>query len=251
MTGDGARGRASRPSPRRSAGPLAATALSDTLFGAAPRGAGSPGPPPAGAWTQPAYDDGAWGSGAGPLGFGETRIVTTIPDGGVPTNRWITATACAALRRRPRLRSASCWADYDDGFVAWLNGVEIARRGPPTSNVVWSTLGGEPRVGAYETIVVTDPPLRAGDNVLAIELHPDVGLESSDPLWDAALLADTANVARTRGPYLQNAAPTAITVLAHGVADRRSASRSVRKADRYVRSSTKRSRALSTMVRLP
>ncbi|MFN8589463.1 MAG: metallophosphoesterase [Candidatus Eisenbacteria bacterium] len=168
---------------------------------------------PSGAWTQPAYDDGAWSAGPGPLGFGEARIATTIPDGGVPTNRWITT----CLRAHFTKSSAAAFslvlqADYDDGFVAWLNGVEIARRGLPATNVVWSTLATNHESGAYETIVVpTASLLQPGDNVLAIELH-QTSASSSDLLWDAALIADTANVARTRRPYLQNAAPTAITV---------------------------------------
>ncbi|MBK7367793.1 MAG: metallophosphoesterase [Candidatus Eisenbacteria bacterium] len=198
----------------RPATPFAAQALNDTLLrrGATWRWFAGPAYP-AGTWTQPAYDDGAWGSGAGPLGFGETRIVTTIPDGGVPANRWITT----CLRAHFTGPSAAAFslvlqADYDDGFVAWLNGVEIARRGLPTSNVVWGTLATNHESGAYETIVVANPSLlRAGDNVLAIELHQTTA-SSSDLLWDAALLADSSNAAITRGPYLQNAAPTAITV---------------------------------------
>lgn len=198
----------------RPAAPFAAQALNDTLLrrGATWRWFAGPAYP-AGTWTQPAYDDGDWLAGAGPLGFGEARIVTTIPDGGVPTNRWITT----CLRAHFTGPSAAAFslvlqADYDDGFVAWLNGVEIARRGLPASNVVWGTLATNHESGTYETIVVTDPSLlHAGDNVLAIELH-QTAASSSDLLWDAALLADSSNVARTRGPYLQNAAPTAITV---------------------------------------
>lgn len=201
-------------SPWRPAVPLAAAALTDTLLlrGATWRWFAGPAYP-AGAWTQPAYDDGAWGAGPAPLGFGETRVATTIPDGGVPTNRWITT----CLRAHFTATSATPFslvlqADYDDGFVAWLNGVEIARRGLPTTNVVWSTLAVNHESGAYETIVVPNPSLlHAGENVLAIELH-QTSASSSDLLWDAALVADTANVARTRSPYLQNAAPTAITV---------------------------------------
>src|SRR4051812_21308735 len=32
-------------------------------------------------WTQPAFNDSAWSSGPGPLGFGDTHIVTTLPSG--------------------------------------------------------------------------------------------------------------------------------------------------------------------------
>lgn len=170
---------------------------------------------PIGAWKSAAYDDGSWPAGAAPLGYGEPRIATTIPDGGVATNRWITT----YLRRHftwdaggASVVSATLQADYDDGFVAYLNGVEVARRGLPAGAIAWGTFAAIHESGAFETIALPDPSLvQSGDNVLVIELHQQAP-NSSDLLWDAQLILDTARVARTRGPYLQNAAPDAITV---------------------------------------
>ncbi len=200
---------------RAAAAPLAAQAAAETLVTRGAVWKWFAGPAlPAGAWTSRTYDDASWSGGAAPLGYGETRIVTTLPDGGVATNRWITTCLRLHFTRASSAAvfSAVLQADYDDGFVAWLNGVEIARRGLPTSNVVWGTLASNHESGAWENVPIASPGLLVnGDNVLAIELH-QTSASSSDLLWDAALFADTANVARTRGPYLQNATPSEVTV---------------------------------------
>ena len=55
--------------------------------------------------------------------------------------------------------------DYDDGFAAWLNGVEIARGNYPTD-------GRAPQnheAGIYETFRVPNELIRKGRNVLAVE----------------------------------------------------------------------------------
>ncbi|MBI5168665.1 MAG: metallophosphoesterase [Candidatus Eisenbacteria bacterium] len=200
---------------RAAAVPYAVQAAAETLVARGAAWKWFAGPAlPTGAWTSPAYDDAAWSSGPAPLGYGEARIATALPDGGVATNRWITTCLRLHFTRASSAAvfSAVLQADYDDGFVAWLDGVEIARRGLPTSNVVWSTLASNHESGAWENIPLPSPGLLAnGGHVLAIELH-QTSASSSDLLWDATLLADTANVARTRGPYLQNATPSEVSV---------------------------------------
>ncbi|MEX0641701.1 MAG: lamin tail domain-containing protein, partial [Pirellulales bacterium] len=63
---------------------------------------------------------------------------------------------------------------YDDGFVAYLNGVEVARRNAPAS-VSWNSTALSSRtdaqVGVLETINLTPHlgQLHAGENVLAIQ----------------------------------------------------------------------------------
>ena len=170
---------------------------------------------PAGEWMSAGYPDGGWSAGPAPLGYGETRIVTQLPYGGITTNRWVTAYLRAHFTRAAgasQVLSAVLKTDYDDGFVAYLNGVEIARRGLAPGPVSWGTFAVNHESGAYETIALADPGLlQAGDNVLAVEVHQQAP-NSSDLLWDTELLASTLGVARTRGPYLQNATPTAISV---------------------------------------
>ena len=73
-------------------------------------------------WYAPEFDDAAWNSGPGPIGYGDADDATIIEN-------------CNSvyMRRNFELEDAADMtyavlnADYDDGFVAYLNGYEIAR----------------------------------------------------------------------------------------------------------------------------
>lgn len=71
--------------------------------------------------------------------------------------------------------------DYDDGFVAYLNGVEVARRGlgADGSPVAFNLAAVAREAGAAELINVSPASLVAGTNVLAIELH-NAAIDSTD-----------------------------------------------------------------------
>lgn len=81
-------------------------------------------------------------------------------------------------------------ADYDDAFVAYLNGKEIAR----SANLVGSHVGADVtdghESGEAETFRVAGPgnPLKRGTNLLAVEVH-NVRKSSSDLSFDASLSA--------------------------------------------------------------
>ena len=72
--------------------------------------------------------------------------------------------------------------DYDDGFIAYLNGKEVARRGMPAGTATYQTLASiSHEAGTPETINLgtAGDLLRVGKNVLAIEGHNN-SLTSSD-----------------------------------------------------------------------
>ena len=123
-------------------------------------------------WQQPSYDDIAWQSGAGPLGYGENGIQTTVPNGtqGLYIRRTFTVEDPSQVLR------ALLHISFDDGFVAYLNGTEIAR-----SNCCTSPTAGEP--GPLEVFNLDDVAslLQPGDNLLAIELR-NANQTSSDLL---------------------------------------------------------------------
>jgi hypothetical protein len=101
-------------------------------------------------------------------------------------------------------------ANYDDGFIAYLNGVEVARRGLPGGTVNYGTFAASHEGGGYETIdlAAAIPQLLPGSNTLAVEVH-QTSLSSSDLVWDAELFH---GLRLTRGPYLQIATPTSVIV---------------------------------------
>jgi hypothetical protein len=168
------------------------------------------------AWRDTAADDTGWPQGPGPLGYGDTYIATVVPYGPDPGDKHPTtyfrhrfpfagpAGSLAALRLR---------VTYDDAFVAYLNGEEIARANltGPVSYADFADASHEG--GAYETLDVTASLdlLVSGENVLAVEAHQRSG-SSSDLGMDAELLLIRQSPEVTRGPYLQQGHPGGVTV---------------------------------------
>ena len=70
--------------------------------------------------------------------------------------------------------------DFDDGFVAYLNGVEIARSGLTSNPVNWDELAADHEAQVYQglnliSFVLNEAALQnvlqLGTNVLALEVH--------------------------------------------------------------------------------
>lgn len=75
-----------------------------------------------------------------------------------------------AVANAASVESLTLKIKYDDGFVAYLNGVEVARRNVPAS-AAWNTPAPKAHAGsAYELIDITSyrSKLREGENLLAI-----------------------------------------------------------------------------------
>ncbi len=94
---------------------------------------------------------------------------------------------------RDALESMTLKMRYDDGFVAYLNGVEVARRnfeGQPAWNSVATTSHADDLAVLFESIDVSEhiSKLRQGNNLLAIQ-GLNAGTTSSDFLIDAELTA--------------------------------------------------------------
>lgn len=141
--------------------------LPSDLFRYIVPGAGTPGN-----WNTPGFNDASWGTGQAGFGYGDGDDNTTVPDGTISIyiRRTFTIPDTSALF------DAVCHFDYDDGFVAYLNGVEICRRninGDPSWDSYASNLreaGGTP-----EAFPVDRKKLKScwneGENVFAVEVH--------------------------------------------------------------------------------
>jgi hypothetical protein len=128
---------------------------------------------PADAWIQPAFDDGAWASGPSGFGYGDGDDATVLDD-------MINAYTSVAIRKRITVSAAELAAaseiylgvDFDDGFCAFLNGVEIARENcgdPGGALPAFNALATGTREAGSETLYAV-PKARwvAGENVLAL-----------------------------------------------------------------------------------
>ncbi len=118
-----------------------------------------------------------WGSGAGPIGFGYTQAtnVQTAVQNKTPV-LYLRREFSLSAAQAASAQSLELLLDYDDGFVAYLNGVEIARRNTGAAgSFAWhhQPAFNVKAAGAAETFALGSASglLRTGANVLAIQVH--------------------------------------------------------------------------------
>lgn len=163
-------------------------------------------------WQTNGFNDSSWDEGPGGIGYGDGDDNTQIPQ-----------TLSVCMRRTFGIIDSSVvqnmvlYADYDDGFVAYLNGVEIARVNIGTPGIVPAF--NEPASDSHEaqmyegglpeafTIPLNEVQglLKNGSNTLAIQVH-NVSLNSSDLSGIFFLLLNV-----TDGSYNYQPAPSWFT----------------------------------------
>lgn len=143
---------------------------------------------PATAWTLYGFDDSAWESGPSGFGYDDNDDATVLSD---MKNGY----KSIYIRKRfsvdaaPDNRNVELIVDYDDGFIAYLNGVEVARSCMPAAAVTNTTSASSSHEAAKpETFTLGGAAdvLQEGMNILAIEGH-NVDLGSSDFSLNPAL----------------------------------------------------------------
>ncbi len=169
---------------------------------------------PADDWAKADFNDVQWPGGRAPFGFGETDLNTPLTQG-YPTYYFRTSFEITEIPAR--IKKLTIEANYDDAFVAYLNGREITRQGnvPIMKSSVLSD-AEEHESGLYETIDVSEhiDKLRAGKNVLAVAVY-QLSQDDDDLYMDLGLSftpKTEAGPELTRGPYLQIGAPTQMVV---------------------------------------
>ncbi|MFT5285387.1 MAG: PKD repeat protein, partial [Planctomycetota bacterium] len=130
---------------------------------------GSTAPP--GSWMTSSFNDTSWSSGPANFGFGYSG--TTF---GTPLNSMSGNASTLFLRKTFDVNDASAVnsmilnIDYDDGFIAYLNGVEVERsNAPPTPvHTGLATLSHSAKIFRRFEISKAIPKLVTGTNTLAI-----------------------------------------------------------------------------------
>jgi len=129
-------------------------------------------------WSATNYNDSAWAAGGIAAGFDRNLTVNFNPYIGmnVETAMYNKALGCYVrvpfvISNPAAFVSLELGMMYDDGYVAYLNGREIARRLAPATPV-WNSAATGNRADAtclvYEYIALTNALLVAGTNVLAL-----------------------------------------------------------------------------------
>ncbi len=100
---------------------------------------------------------------------------------------------------------------YDDGFVAYVNGVEVARRNAPATSSWNSAATADRNLQSAATIETINlpaalPVLAAGANVLAVQLL-NAAANNADALWQGDLIA--TRLVQTPNVYFDTPTPGA------------------------------------------
>lgn len=139
-------------------------------------------PPPN--WRAREFDDSNWYLGSSGFGYGDNDDATTVPQ-----VMSIYVRKSFFIADKNQIARAFLHVDFDDGFVAYLNGQEIARSNigtygdrPAYNQAAWTSREAQMyQGGAPEEYELLNPSavFETGKNVLAIQVH-NSGLESSD-----------------------------------------------------------------------
>ena len=172
------------------------------------------------AWRAVTFDDGAWTNLPSPFWYGDVLA------GGTQLTNMQSRYSCFFLRRTfvlTNLAEAAALrlgALVDDGFVAWINGTEVARvnvgPGAPTISTFATNVAEPVPFVTYAVPSPTSSYLSVGTNVLAVQVF-NTTLASSDIGFDASLVGYSLEsvpptiLGQTPAPGVVNSL-TAITV---------------------------------------
>ncbi len=135
-------------------------------------------------WNATTYNDNAWSTGSGLLGYGKSQ--STVLSKNLTTYYFRKTFTLSDSPQSGDQYTLSY--TIDDGMIVYINGVEAGRYNMPSGNVSYSGVAttyanGNPDTG---TMSIDYSLLRKGDNVIAVEVHNNVA-SSSDILWGATL----------------------------------------------------------------
>ncbi len=129
-------------------------------------------------WDAVSFDDSGWLAGTTGIGFGDGDDATVLSDM-QGSYRTVYARKTFSLSDVSTVTGMTLRMDYDDGFVAYINGQEVTRANMPSGAPAFDTnASGAHEAGTpeeFDLALYTDN-LVSGTNVLAIEIHnSDIG----------------------------------------------------------------------------
>lgn len=146
----------------------------------------APGAPEAAGWLAEDFDDSSWAEAPSGFGYGDDDDATVLAD-------MKGEHASLLLRRRFQATRADAESELvlvvrsDDGFVAWLNGREIARARVEGDPPAFGALAADHEASRAEEFRVPRGILREGANLLCIQAH-NSHVDSSDFTIEPRLL---------------------------------------------------------------
>jgi len=135
-------------------------------------------------WGSATFDDSSWSEGPGGLGYADGDDATIVNIQNVAYSLYIRRSFLVNTATASRNDPLEFTVDYDDGFIAYLNGYEIARRNMGSAGEFFahnqsSTADHEAGTPEVITLAAASELLIEGTNVLAIQTH-NASFGSSD-----------------------------------------------------------------------
>ena len=149
--------------------------------------------PPAN-WTAKSFVDTSWAQGRAGIGFADSDDATVLSD---MLNGYLTvyARTTFTVDDPTRITGMDLRVLYDDGFVAFVNGTEVARANMPAGQTNTTAASASHEADAFETFDIDafKSALTPGTNVLAV-IGANNTLSSSDfTLHPALILLDAGS----------------------------------------------------------
>ena len=169
---------------------------------------------PADAWQEVGFDDSGWLAGESGFGYDDGDDATVLDD--MEMAGMQPGYATVYVRKEFELASVPSGnlelvIDYDDGFVAYINGVEVQRSSnmPAGTPTFATTTDGNHEAGTPEVFVLGSASdfLNEGTNVIAVEGH-NTSLDSSDFSLIPALRTGSSLVRNGSAWIMGEAAPS-------------------------------------------
>ncbi|GAB5407743.1 MAG: hypothetical protein BalsKO_01080 [Balneolaceae bacterium] len=168
-------------------------------------------------WIENSFDASSWQNGTFGLGYGDNDDATVVPNG---TTSIFTRTSFS-IEDLSKINDLLFHIDFDDGYVAYINGVEISRfnmsgNAPIAYDVFSTNFIDDPRlvkgeelegisIDNYEDILIE------GENILAIQIH-NSGANSSD-----LSLIPFLSISRTQKPESSRGIASQINIEGSGI----------------------------------
>jgi hypothetical protein len=108
-------------------------------------------------WTTPGFNDSSWTSGSGGIGYDEGGELNSLVDSNVEgAMQGINSSIFTRYEfggvNAGMVDELNFAVNYDDGFVAYLNGTEVARRNAPLGTPAWDAAATDEHGGIQATV---------------------------------------------------------------------------------------------------
>ena len=150
-------------------------------------------------WRASSFDDSSWETGRAEFGYGDGDERTVISFGGDEDAVHPTT----YFRKTINIPNPSLFADfslnitYDDAYVVYVNGAEVARHSGLPANPAFDLFSTNTvRDNAIDNLSISSSDFSAGINTVAVEIHQRSG-DSSDLSFDFELIGNPASSGNT------------------------------------------------------